>query len=81
MSKKAYWKEYFECSRCGEISSKRKEECPFCHSPMKNKETHIGGYQPKPYPMSSPPSPPTSGSNIMEDIKSGKGLPPIYYSN
>ena len=41
MSKKeGYWKTYYVCSICGEHSSFKHTECPFCHNPMKNSE-HI----------------------------------------
>ena len=62
---KAYWKEYFECSNCGEISNLKRKECPFCHAIMRNHRDIAGGYQPTDC-LGEPPDPPTSGSNIQK---------------
>ena len=35
------WIPHFECSVCGEISSSKAIECPFCHSNMKNHDRVI----------------------------------------
>lgn len=72
--KEAVWIEHFECSRCGEFSSKKKSECPFCHAPMRNRDRRdfVGGYQPK--PCRAPEKTPTTGSNIrywrIDEVKS-----------
>lgn len=41
MSKVAYWTPVYICSVCGEHSSKRLKECPFCKNPMKNPEVIV----------------------------------------
>lgn len=30
----AHWITHYECSNCGESSSKIRDECPFCHARM-----------------------------------------------
>jgi predicted ATP-dependent serine protease len=38
LKKEGYWQTYYVCSICGEHSSSRYNECPFCHNSMKNPE-------------------------------------------
>lgn len=35
-SKSAYWKTFYECSSCGEISRQKRGKCPFCGKIMRN---------------------------------------------
>lgn len=41
LKKEGYWETYYVCSICGEHSSFRYNECPFCHNSMKNPEQPI----------------------------------------
>ena len=39
--KEGFWEADYICSICGEHSSKKEVECPFCHSHMRNHERVI----------------------------------------
>lgn len=42
---KARWIAHYECSNCGEHSSTRKLECPFCHASMSNNGRRVSRNQ------------------------------------